>query len=179
MTVTVQSDAIPPQPASLPGSLTTPLTPQAAMARLDAAARRGQLAGFTPSTDGRSFKVEAFAEPFDHELLATWSDPTSGSVTPGHAHLKFTLLMLRKAPLIFWAIAIFSVWPGVWLTDSMLRMYFTSYDFPTWVWYLPLTVLPLPFMWFRSLRKSRALALASAHEAIQRLATHVDGTLVG
>ncbi|HLP83451.1 MAG TPA: hypothetical protein VK157_03810 [Phycisphaerales bacterium] len=123
-------------------------------------ARKGKLPGFARTAAGFSFT--GFGEPFDYVIEARTSD---GGVS-------FHAAMHRKLPLIFAVIIVLSIWPGSWLTDSMLRSYFESYNFAAWVtyaWYIPLTVLPLLWMIPRMLRKSRQSAYAHACEQIETL----------
>jgi hypothetical protein len=39
----------------------------------------------------------------------------------------------------------------------------------TWMWYLPLTVLPIPFVWKSAIKKSKASAHAHAMETIEMI----------
>jgi hypothetical protein len=85
--------------------------------------------------------------------------------------------MLPKLPVIFGLLILFTIWPGVWLTHSMLRAYFSFYTYPewiTWAWYIPFTVLPLPWMLARMIRQSRAAAYASALNSVELLKTTLD-----
>ncbi len=154
---------LPPLPA-----LSTPLDASAILAQLDALARRGKLAGFEPASAsaGHLFSIEAPGAPFDHALLV------GGQSRDGVTTLTAQLRMLPKLPAIFALLLAFSVWPGVWLTHSMLRAYFSFYTFEewvTWAWYIPLTVLPLPWMLARMVRRSREAAYASALESLELL----------
>ncbi len=147
---------------TLPASINAPLSPTDTLAHVKALSRRGKLPNFTPHADG-SFTVTAFGQPFDHTLRGRISPAEGGS------SITFTLSMARKTPIIMAAIVLFTVWPGVWLTDSMLKTYFTSYEFVTWMWYIPLTVLPLPFMWRKWHRQSVHQATEHAAESIQQI----------
>jgi len=149
--------------ATPPPALATPLDAAEVLRRLEALSRRGKLPGFEPGRDGALFTTAAFGEPFDHRLEARAEAGT----------LRYSLRMLPKLPAIYAALIAFSIWPGVWLTDSMIRAYFDSYDFPTWIWYMPITVLPLPPMVLRMLRRSRAAASEHAAELAQRIAAEL------
>jgi hypothetical protein len=154
--------------------LTTSMDREAVLRRLDAAARRGKLAGFEPRQAPDLFEVEAYSEPFDHRLIAT---PEQHG---GELRLKLRMEMLKKKLLTFAVVILFSIWPGLPLTHSMLLTYFSWYHYETWVtaaWYLPLTVVPLPWMLRNWLRKSKAEAQASAREQVLRLKDLLDGTL--
>jgi hypothetical protein len=158
---------------SLP-QLSTTLTAPEILTRLDAAARRGKLAGFHPAQSPDLFEVEAYSEPFDHTLIAT--------ATPGpDRRLTFRLHMLRRKPWIFATIIIVSIWPGLPLTHSMLLTWFTWYHLSqpmTAAWYLPLTVLPLPWMLRNWLRKSRAEAIQAANDQITRITELLGATTI-
>jgi hypothetical protein len=55
----------------------------------------------------------------------------------------------------------------------MLRTYIPSYKFQTWIWYIPLTVVPLPWYWMRMLRNSKVSALEHAQELMERIRQEV------
>jgi len=156
--------------------VTTSLAPTEVVRRLDACARRGKLAGFEPGVNGELFSVAAFGEPIDYRLCVT-----ARQSEPAACELHFSLRVTRKLPIIFWVIAALTVWPGVWLTESMLSTYWNWYaSLPTWItyaWYLPLAVLPLPWLWARMLRKSRAAADLHAREQITRIASETGGVM--
>jgi hypothetical protein len=158
--------------AGLP-ALATPLGRDEILRRLDAAARRGKLAGFAARSGADLFEVVAFSAPFEHVLVAR---PTGG--TP--ARLTFRPRMLQKMPLIFAVVLVLTLWPGLPLTHSMLVTYFSWYRWSeaiTAAWYVPLTVLPV-FWWLpRGIRKSRTEANVAAKEQIIRLRELLDGTL--
>ena len=153
--------------------LSTTLDQATILARLDALARRGKLAGFETHRAGSPilFQLEAPGAPFDHALEAT---PAQGS---GETRLSLRLRMLPKLPAMFGLLILFTIWPGVWLTHSMLRAYFSFYTYPewiTWAWYIPFTVLPLPWMLAKVVRRSRESAYASALESVEILKTTLD-----
>jgi hypothetical protein len=161
-----------PRGVALP-RVRTALAPEAIVARLDFASRRGRLAGFRPGPG--LFSVAAFGQPFDRVLIADARGEEGGTV------LEFRSALLLKWPAIFIAVTLFTIWPGVWLTDSLLSTYFASYPWwglRTWMWYLPLTVLPLPWMAKGMWQKSEGLAHDSAHRAIRKIAAEVDGRIV-
>lgn len=160
-------------------SVRSPLLPVEILTRLDAMARRGKLAGY--ATRGASgIEVAAFGDPFDHDLRGeleasgtAGAGPTGGAVT-----IRFELHMRPKLPALFVVILAVSVWPGVWLTHSMLVTYFSWYTIQTWWWYIPLTVVPLFWMVPRMLKKSRAAVRTSALEQIEKIRGAVDGVAV-
>lgn len=136
--------------------------------RLEKQARRGRISEFERGAHGGLFSAEAFGSPFDHRVVAHAVGDAGGTL------LRFELVRLRKLPLIFAVVLLITIWPGSWMTDSLLTTYFGFYN--TWVtrwpwltyaWYLPLTVLPIPWMWKSWTTKSRAMAEASAREVIE------------
>ncbi len=144
-------------------------------------ARRGKLAEFRAGALGQhggDFSVEAAGNPFDHRLIGTFDGDAQNTT------ITLRLIRLKMMPAIFAAVIIVSVWPGVWLTDSMLVTYFAWYSnwtqsmpWLTYAWYLPMSVLPLPWVWRGIVRKSRTEAVESAREMIEAITQTVDGTL--
>jgi hypothetical protein len=151
-----------PSPASTLPGVPCELDNEQVISRLDAAARRGRLPDFTKGPPGL-FTVGAFGGPFDYRLVAQRDA----------AAINFSLVMKLKMPVITVIVLVLTVWPGVWLTDSMIRTYFESYDYATWMWYLPITVLPTPWMWAVMVRRSRAAATDHALELIERVRAEV------
>jgi hypothetical protein len=154
--------------------LLTNLGNEQLLQKLDAAARRGKLAGFEKLEGPELFEVEAYSAPFDHVLRAT------AEAAGGRTRLRFRTRMLRKVPLIFAVGTLVTIWPGLPLTHSMLVTYFSWYRLSEWTtaaWYLPLTVLPLLWWIPRAIRKSRAGAAEASREQIQKLRDLLDGTL--
>ncbi|MBS0198305.1 MAG: hypothetical protein JSR77_16250 [Planctomycetes bacterium] len=149
------------------GGINTPLGDDEILRRLEAAARRGKLAGFNDRDSSCLFSVAAFGDQFDYRLCA------HSQAAPGSRRLDFQLRMLLKMPLIMAVVLIITVWPGVWLTDSMLTTYFSWYTIPTWIWYIPLTVLPIPWMWKRMHGRSKAAATEHAKEQIAKIAAEL------
>ncbi len=135
--------------------------------RLDRLAREGKLAGFHAGGAGL-FEVAAFGEPFDRRLIATSTTESS------RTKLKFRAALGMRMPLIYAGIVGISIWPGVWLTHSMLSTYWGWYgqwpEWVTWAWYMPLTVLPLPLFIPRMVRKSETAAFEHAREQIGKIA---------
>lgn len=155
-------------------TLDSPLTPEAIIGRMDALSKRGKLAGFHAGTPPALFEAAAFGNPFDYRLCAT------ASPTPAGTRLSFSLRLPAKVPIFYAVVVIVSIWPGVWLTDSMLRTYFPGYTLSMWgtcAWYLPLTILPLPWMYKKHFVGSRAAASADAHELLTKIAPEIDARL--
>ncbi|MBK7405638.1 MAG: hypothetical protein IPJ41_13695 [Phycisphaerales bacterium] len=131
--------------------------------RLRKAGRRGKLPGFD-SKDARAFRLDCDAVPFEHELRGSIVDQgESGAV------VRVRLARKPVIPAVFAITLVLTVWPGVWLTDSLMATYWSAYGrwaesmpWLTYAWYLPTTALPLPWMWRSLVRKSRAGAAESA-----------------
>lgn len=173
-----------PPTAALP-VVVTPLTADQALERLEKQARRGRIADFERGAHGGLFAAEAFGTPFDHRVVAhaeTSPHPTDPTA-PARTTLRFELVRLRKLPAIFAAVLAFTIWPGSWMTDSLLTTYFefyhawvTRWPWLTYAWYLPLTALPIPWMWRAWSTRSHAMAHASARETIDFVRETIDGT---
>jgi hypothetical protein len=132
------------------------------------------MAGFRAGSAGDSeslFTVAAHGQPFDQDLIASYAAPASGA--PGV--LTFRLRLLRKLPVIFAVILAVTIWPGVYFMDQLIPGEWGW--IPTWWWYIPTTVLPIPWMWRKTMRKSRAASEESAREAIHKIAQELGGTV--
>ncbi|MFZ2873011.1 MAG: hypothetical protein WAZ94_00850 [Phycisphaerales bacterium] len=165
----------PPAAAAPPGltEIVTPLGTEEILKRLETAARRGRLPGYEPGQDGELFGAEELGHPFDYRLSVR------AEKVDGGTRLTWTTRMLPKMPTIFGAVLALSVWPGVWLTDSMLRAYFSGYDYRTWMWYLPVTVLPIPWMWRGFVRRSRESAARLRDELMEAVRAELNGEKAG
>ncbi len=149
-------------------SITTELDPAECQARAAKLSKRGKLPGYAP--DPGLFSCAAFGAPFDERLVAQHTG--SG--------VSFRAERLKKLPVIYAVVLALTVWPGVVFMDSLLNTWFGWYPNPwwfTWAWYIPLTALPIPWLWRSLTRKSRASALGHAHEQIARLASALEGEL--
>ncbi|MFG0273797.1 MAG: hypothetical protein ACF8QF_01940 [Phycisphaerales bacterium] len=115
----------------------------------------------------------AFGEPFDQEIL--------GRIGPAHgagAHqVIFTARTKRRLPAIFAVVLAFTIWPGVLLTDALIPAAWGWW--PTWTWYLPLTILPLPLVLPRMWKKSGRAARGHADEQIAKIAAALGAEVVG
>lgn len=171
-----------PSPPSPPSSATqahderalptirTNLTAEEALKRLDEASRRGKMPGFHRGNGaGTLFLVTDFGAPFESVLEAR-----AESVSP-ETTLAFTVRMKPRLAWIYGIVLVATVWPGVWVTDSMLKTYFPGTNLYTWWWYLPLTVPFVPLGLWSAVRKSRVSGLAEGREIVQR----IRGTLGG
>lgn len=156
--------------ASLP-RVRTPLAPEEIARRAARLSERGKLPGYRASPGDGLFECAAFGNPFDYRLVATHQE----------GELRFDARLRARSPAVFWAAMAFTVWPGVIFTDSLLNTWFGWYPNQTWItyaWYMPLTLLPLPWVHRKAMARTRAAALAHAHEQIHRLAAATDGTVV-
>jgi hypothetical protein len=149
-------------------SVLSPLSGTELVARLETASKRGRLAGFARA--GGGFEVSAFATPFDHALDARLSPADGGT------RVEFSLRMFRKMPVIASVVTAATVWPGVHFVDQLIPGRWGW--IPTWWWYVPLSVLPLPWAARTALRRSRATAHASALDMIGKIAAESDGRVV-
>lgn len=159
-------------------ALEAPLSTDEIVIRLDTASRRGRLPGFHARPEGALFQTDAWGTPFDSDLFAT----AEGEAT--HTRLGFDVRLRRRLPSIYAMLLVLTVWPGAPLTDSLLRMWFDwyyrltqldffklgSFEWFTYAWYIPICVLPLPFMWKQWMRRSHATARVSALEMIAKIA---------
>lgn len=146
----------------------TSLTREQVLDRLEGLSKKGKLAGFERAGPGRDADAvfAAYGSPFDGEVL----------VRAGDGRASFELHMPRKMPAVFALILVITVWPGLPITDAFMYT-FVWYEklmgsaewLDTWVWYLPLTVIPAPFAWLGAVRKSRASAAEHANETVERV----------
>lgn len=157
----------PTEAARLP-TIRTSLSDTDVCERLRALSRRGKLAGYKQGGRG-IFECDAFGQPFDSSLICTRQTDTT---------VEFTLRMKPLLPTIFWVLMVLSIWPGVWLTDSMLRTWFDWYDFRTHLWYLPLTILPLPWVYKKTIPLSRKVSTNEAMTIIERISAEIDAEIV-
>jgi len=163
-------DHAPASPLSSPPVIETPLPPDEALRRLDRLAVAGKLPGFKASGDGRGFHVAVFAEPFDRRLEAHMRDGGGGRTI-----IETRVKMLLKTPFIYTVAIGLAIWPGVALTDALIP---ASWGWiPTWQWYLPLLILPLPFALRGMVKRSDQAAREHLSEQIQRIAQATDGTI--
>ena len=126
--------------------------------------KQGKLAGYGYADGDDSAVADAHGMPFDSDLVIKVADEK----------VRFSLKMRPKIPAIFAVLLIVTVWPGLPLTDSFMYS-FVWYErlmgesIETWMWYLPLTVLPIPFVWKSAMKKSRASAHEHALETIEKI----------
>lgn len=146
------------------------MSPQQIVQAAEKRAKAGKLAGFARGTGEALFVADVFGEPFDRTLVVK-AQPIEGG-----SRLTFAAPMKPKLPVLFIAIIAFSIWPGVTLTHSLLVTYFSWYTIQTWWWYIPLTVLPLPWMYKKMMTKSEASCAVSVLEQIESVREAVGGS---
>lgn len=152
-------------------SILTPLGEGKIAEKLRAMSQRGKLPGFEAKSGG--FLALAYGWIYDFDLVGT----IGGS--EGATRIGFELLVKKKMPWIVAVLLAVSIWPGVWITHSMLSIYFDWYPAELWktsLWYLPLSIIPIPWVWKMAMSRSRAEAEISARELIERIAGELGGT---
>lgn len=164
--MSADSDNSSPAPAlSGPVAIDSPLPAVEVMRRLSMLSTRGKLPGFVKKGE-REFSATVFAEPYDRRLDARVVEAGSGSRIEGGVRLK------AKVPALMIGALVFTIWPGVWLTDSLMATYFTSwYPKELWVtaaWYVPLTLLALPPLW-KQWTRSAVIGRGELATLIERL----------
>jgi hypothetical protein len=158
--------------------LRAPVHKDDAIWRLEVMSRRGRLPGFQRMVGG--FSVAAHGTPFDKTLVMKASDVDGSEGVLFRPEMRLD----RRMPAITLVIFVLTVWPGVLLTDSFLRMHFGFYEkwtadgLVTWWWYIPLTVLSLVWAWFSAIKKSEASANSAARETLEKMASELGGELV-
>jgi hypothetical protein len=160
---------------SLP-TIRTETPPDRILENLIVASRRGRLPGFARGQGDRDtglFSADAHGNPFDGVLVATHS-PAQGPVPAG---LTFRIRMLRRMPAIFLIALVVTVWPGVYFTDELIAQFAPGLWRPwvTYYWYIPLTLLPAPWIWKSALARSRRSMFAHATETIRKIAVEIGG----
>jgi hypothetical protein len=135
--------------------------------RLGTLSRRGRLPGFEQGGRGL-FSVEAHGHPFDAELIAE-----AHQADPPGSELRFTLRLRRRMPTTFAAILLLTIWPGVYFMDQLIPGEWGAISRTVYWWYLPLTVVPIPWVWRSMMRKSRASSRREAEEAIRKIGAEV------
>jgi hypothetical protein len=140
-------------------------------------AKQGKLPGYTRLSD-RAFELEAFGSLYDRTLTATIISDTADK--DEHTEIWFEGRLKRMMPIAVIAVLIFTIWPGVWLTDSLLGVWFNWYRLNIWwtsAWYIPLTLLAIPAFWAH-FKKSEKASWEHARETIGKLARIADGEVV-
>lgn len=156
----------------------TSLSPSDVVDRLSEMSRRGRLPGFSREGEGLFSALAYGWSILDQRMVceAEEGEPTL---------LRFRTVLPMKMPLVIAVILAATVWPGSWFTDEMLVTYWPWYlkqvhawPWLTYAWYLPLAVLPIPFVFRIALRRSHAGAAESATELIERIGKELGGKVV-
>lgn len=150
----------------------SPLELGVALDRLQRLSRRGKLAGFR-TVDGTTCEAAVFGTIYDRVMRIDLEPDGTGT------RLTMTTRLKKRMPIIVIIVMALAIWPGVWMTDSMLTTYFSWYPKAFWVtcaWYLPLTLLGVPALWMQ-FKASQAAAAEHGAEVAQKIADAVDGTL--
>ncbi|MCA9294404.1 MAG: hypothetical protein KDA20_11385 [Phycisphaerales bacterium] len=132
--------------------------------------QRGQLPGFRDALNGQ-FEASAFGSHFDRTLVGEVAPTDQGSA------IAFNARRHLKALIAVWVVFLLTLWPGVWLTHSMLLTWFGWYRLPMWgttAWYVPLTLLCIPAL-LKVQRSSDAASWQHAQETISKIAKMCDG----
>lgn len=173
----------PPTPAQIKAMLEdlpevkTPHDAAECVKRARRLSTRGKLPGFVDTSEAGPglFTCAAFGAPFDYRLVIDhWNIGAFNAIT-------FRAERLKKLPTIFAIVLAITVWPGVVFTDSLLNTWFGWYPNPwwfTWAWYIPLTLIPIPWIWRSVANKSRASALLHGHEQIDKIIAAIDGEIM-
>ncbi|RMH30565.1 MAG: hypothetical protein D6693_00155, partial [Planctomycetota bacterium] len=80
-----------------------------------------------------------------------------------------------KTPALFAAVLAGSLWPGLPLLDAMIPAAWGWW--PTWWWYVPLVIGPVPLVLPRMIRRSRGAATDHLREQLARIAGALDAEL--
>lgn len=171
----------PAEPAPVPVAVPLPavqtgLSRDQVLERLRTASRRGRLAGFeAPAKAGGLFCAAAFGKPFDETLIGDAKELPGGGTT-----LRFRTRLLPTLPAVYMAVLLLTVWPGAYFMDELIAQFLPGLWSPwvTYWWYVPLTAIPIPWVWRGLRRRSRAAAHDAAHVAVRKIAAEVEGVIV-
>lgn len=145
----------------------TSLTAEEITRRLDAAARRGRLPGYSTGGPGRGtlFEVRDFGGPIEGVLRARLQNGV----------LRFDVAMQPRLLIVLAVILALSVWPGVWLTESLIASLFPTSGIWKWTawWYLPLSIGTAPWALWTVMTRSRRSIDAGARELIGKIAAEL------
>jgi hypothetical protein len=123
---------------------------------------------------GALFRVAAFGNPIDADLDAR-PRPVNGLVM-----LDFALTIPRRLPVTLAVSLVLTVWPGVYFTDQLMIQFLPTWRaaIPTWWWYLPVSIVPIPWVWRRVMRRARDTTMTSAREMIDKIAGELGADIV-
>jgi hypothetical protein len=171
----------PPKPWAKDASLPRVISPMPAsdlQQALSQRAKQGKLAGYQKQSE-RTFTLDAAGGIYERTLIATIISDTADK--DEHTEIWFEGKLKRTIPIVVIVVLVFTLWPGVWLTDSILSTWFNWYRLGIWwtsAWYIPLTLLAVPAFWAQ-FKKSERESWEDAHKAIEKIARVGDGEVVG
>ncbi len=155
-------------------TITTRLAASQIVARAETLAKKGKLPGFeaTPgNAASQAFQTKLFAGRLNATMIARITENSEPR------EVSFSIVHPKRPAMIIALVTILSIWPGMWITDSMVRTYIPSYSFSMWItaaWYLPLFVLPVPWVWRTMSRAAEPAAREHAVEQIEALRSVLD-----
>ncbi|QQS08529.1 MAG: hypothetical protein IPK69_11130 [Phycisphaerales bacterium] len=150
-------------------TITTRLAATQIVARAEALAKKGKLPGFEASPGapaGEVFQTKLFAGRLNATMIARITENAEPR------EVSFSIIHPKRPAMIIALVTILSIWPGMWITDSMIRTYIPSYSVSMWItaaWYLPLFVLPVPWVWRKMSNAAEPAAREHAVEQIESL----------
>lgn len=150
----------------------TPLDVGDGLARLERLSRKGRLAGFR-RVDGSTCEASVFGSLYDRVMTVSLTPAEGGTRVAMSTRLK------PLTPAVVVVVMVFTLFPGVVVTHSMLETYFGGYPGALWVtcaWYLPLTLLAVPAL-LKQFRTSEAAAKEHALETAQKIARALETEL--
>lgn len=149
--------------------ITTTMSPDEVSQSAYKLSTKGKLAGYAKSSDG--FSADVFGTLYDRTLHATVSASSEGS------EIRFASTLNKKFPVIVIVAFLFTLWPGVYFTDSLLSTWFSWYRLSIWMtsaWYIPLTLLAVPVL-LKQYKQSELAGWIHAHETIDTLGVRFQG----
>lgn len=135
--------------------------PDEIRAKLDISARRGRVPGLHAGSGEVLFHVDGCGTPFEHHLIGR------GAAEDGGTRIRFALERQKRMPIIFAALLIVTIWPGVYFMDQLIPGEWNWIK--TEYWYLPLTIVPIPWFWRSTARKSLKIATDDATRIIEKI----------
>jgi hypothetical protein len=71
-----------------------------------------------------------------------------------------------------------TIWPGAYFMDQLMPGEWGWISTKVYWWYLPITVVPIPWVWRGLMRKSRESNRREAEGAIRKIAAEIGGEIV-
>lgn len=115
------------------------------------------------------FSAEVIGSPFDGVLEA------QAETIPRGTRLRFQARTEPRRLVLFAVGLILSIWPGVYFMDQLMIQVLPGVRnaLPTSWWYIPLTVVPLPWLVHAAIRRTRRSIHESALLLIERIAAEL------